>query len=210
MRRILMLFFMFSLCTALFLIGCSEEKVIMEPTTSSPEQSPVPMIILIDEQKDAMKAFLIEHQEGMEELVAVMMEYSVYSSENDYTTFSYDVRHRNLVQYHHTWKGSGFPRKGETDYDTFSVHPIIAKASILDDELIFQYVSTDFSRFIVDNDICSFETFIHTGEGIQKKYSVVYLFYCEEEPVINMYTGAYFSGIEPVIPHWFFFVEDLE
>ena len=74
------------------------------------EQSPEPVLFRLpdsksgeqrkEEQTEAMKDFLIAHQAEMEEIVAVMMEYSSRETENEYTTFWYSVKWQKLHQSH--------------------------------------------------------------------------------------------------------------
>ncbi len=206
------------------LAGCSAaerspETPVVEPSPAAEgeaapaaEQSPGPTypgppdsksgLRRTEEQMEAMKDFLTAHQAEMEEIVAVMMEYSSRETENEYTTFWYSVTWQKLHQSHTVIKkdvrGSG-PR----EVGVFTEHPIITKIQALGEEPVFDFAETDFSHRIVDNDICSFSRYVDDDYDVP--YSEVYLFYCEEEPVEK----AYFD-ITPVIPHWYLYVEHLE
>ena len=143
-----------------------------------------------EEQMEAMKDYLTAHQAEMEGIVAVMMEYS--SSSNDYE-YEYDVREKTVFVYHpNYYRAKAF----------YTDHPIIDKASILDDTL-FHYVYVDFESPIVDTDACCFVAHVHDENDVF--YCRIWLFYCEEEP-----TEKEFYPLDPVIPHWYFFVEWLE
>ena len=210
MKKCLLVCAALLLCAGLLLPGCAgaaetPEEAVLTPTQSpAPTQEPVspaPSMLSpaenaksplarIDEQEEAMKAFLLEHQTEMEELVAVMMEYS--SSSNDYE-YEYDVREKTVFVYHpNYYRAKAF----------YTDHPIIDKASILDDTL-FHYVYVDFESPIVDTDACCFVAHVHDENDVF--YCRIWLFYCEEEP-----TEKEFYPLDPVIPHWYFFVEWLE
>ena len=207
MWRNLILWLLLILCTARLFFGFSGEAASLDPTSGpAPEPTSVPpeQSVPVEEQKEEMKSFLIEHQSEMEELVSVMMEYSVYSSENEYTVFSYDLRFRELRQYHavREKRNIGYDEVFRS-VDKLSEHPIITKSRFLDEKLLFEWVFTDFSHRMVDNDICAFSTCVLTGEGV-----MVNLFYCEEDPVVYWYNSAYYGDIEPVLPHWYLYAEE--
>ena len=203
MQRILFFCLLLTICVALLLTGCSSKTAGSNPTSVPipdltsippeaesvpPEQSPYPKEDKIEEQLEAMKAFLIGHQEEMEEIVAVMMEYS-----NSSNYYEYDVRRKIL---------SLCDRNSFRLKEKYTDHPIIDKASILDENL-FYYVFVQYENPLVDIDACCFTVFICDENGIA--YCRIWLFYCEGEPIEKE-----FYPIFPVIPHWYLFVEYLE
>ncbi len=205
------------------LAGCSAaeqspEAPVVEPSPAAgeavpaAEQSPGPTypgppdsksgLRRTEEQMEAMKDYLTAHQAEMEEIVAVMMEYSSRETENEYTTFWYSVKWQKLHQSHTVIK-EGVHGPGPREVGVFTEHPIITMIRALGEEPVFDFAVTDFSHRIVDNDICSFFRYVDDDDDVP--YCRVYLFYCEEEPVEN----AYFT-IYPVIPHWYLYIEELE
>ena len=185
------------LCAGLLLTGCAGATYTHEEIVKS-------QLAQMEEQKDAMKAFLLEHQAEMEALVAVMMESSVRSVENEFTEFEYNVIYHKLYQSHviiRSVTSAWDYREGPLEE-----HPILAKVGVLDGEPPIQFVLTDFTHRIVGNDICYFSRYLHDDDGIP--FCDVYLFYCEEEPVEQQYFAI--EAVDPLLPHWYFYVEELE
>ena len=184
------------LCAAAIFSGCGAEE--QSKDAPAAEQSPEPVLSRLpdsksgeqrkEEQTEAMKDFLIAHQAEMEEIVAVMMEYS-----NSSNYYEYDVRRKIL---------SLCDRNSFRLKEKYTDHTIIDKASILDENL-FYYVFVQYENPIVDIDACCFTVFICDENGIG--YCRIWLFYCEGEPIEKE-----FYPIFPVIPHWYLFVEYLE
>ena len=198
------------LCAAAIFSGCGAEE--QSKDAPAAEQSPEPVLSRLpdsksgeqrkEEQTEAMKDFLIAHQAEMEEIVAVMMEYSSRETENDYTTFWYSVKWKKLHQ-SHTIIEKDVYGPGPEEVGVFTEHPIITKIRALGEAPCFDFAAADFSHRIVDNDICYFKGRVNDDAGIP--YCDVYLFYCEEEPVEREYFYIY-----PVIPHWYLYIEYLE
>ena len=222
MKKALSLCVILLLCAAL-LAGCAGEVDMSDETSPSPGQRPVPeqetgnpapptppptesteaLLARIKEQEDAMKAFLLEHQAEMEELVAVMMASSVRSSENEFTFFEYNVLYHRLYQTHRIIRSV----TSTLDHrECLEEHPILAKVGFLDGEVPIRYVLTDLNHRIVENDICYFSRYLHDVYG--NPFCEVYLFYCEEEPVEKKYFAI--EAVDPMLPHWYFYVEWLE
>lgn len=172
-NRYLSLYLSLGLCLAILLSGCSGKK------TSYPAE------LKKEKQMEEIQAFLTEHQAGMEEIVDVMMKQC--DRENG---CQYIVSKRTLELYD---RGA---------YKVFTDHPIITKASILEEEL-FSMVYVDTCHRIVSNNICCFTRFVDDDKGLP--YCEIVLLYCEEEPVEH----AFFE-LSPVIPHWYFYIEYLE
>ncbi len=218
MKKRLMVCALLLLCAGLLLPGCAgaaetPEEAVLTPTQSpAPTQEPVPSpaesgkshLARIDEQEEAMKAFLLEHQTEMEELVAVMMESSVRSAENEFTFFEYNVIYHKLYQTRRIIRSVTSTvdhREGPLEE-----HPILAKLGFLDGEVPIQFVVMDLNHRIVDNDICYFSRYLHDDDGAG--FCKVYLFYCEDEPVEKEYFAI--EAVDPMLPHWYFYVEWLE
>lgn len=223
MKKLLSICAVLLLCAALLLAGCAGEAGAADETSPPPEQSPVPeqetespapltppptesteaLLARIEEQEDAMKAFLLEHQAEMEELVAVMMASSVRTSENEFTEFDYNVIYHKLYQRHRIIRSI---TSTEDHRERLEEHPILAKVGFLDGEPPIQYVLTDLNHRIVDNDICYFSRYLHDVYG--NPFCEVFLFYCEEEPAEKEYFAI--EAVDPMLPHWYFYVEWLE
>ena len=222
MKKLLSLCVILLLCAAL-LAGCAGEVDMPDEMSPPPGQSPVPeqetespapltppptesteaLLARIEEQEDAMKAFLLEHQAEMEELVAVMMASSVRSSENEFTFFEYNVLYHRLYQTHRIIRSV----TSTLDHrECLEEHPILAKVGFLDGEVPIRYVLTDLNHRIVDNDICCFFRYLYDVYG--NPFCEVYLFYCEEEPAEKEYFAI--EAVDPMLPHWYFYVEWLE
>ena len=222
MKKLLSLCVILLLCAAL-LAGCAGEAGAADEMSPPPGQSPVPeqetgnpapptppptesteaLLARIKEQKEAMKAFLLAHQAEMEELVAVMMASSVRSSENEFTFFEYNVLYHRLYQTHRIIRSV----TSTLDHrECLEEHPILAKVGFLDGEVPIRYVLTDLNHRIVDNDICCFSRYLHDVYG--NPFCEVYLFYCEEEPAEKEYFAI--EAVDPMLPHWYFYVEWLE
>ncbi|MBQ6274079.1 MAG: hypothetical protein IJK63_07640 [Oscillospiraceae bacterium] len=222
MKKLLSICAVLLLCATL-LAGCAGEAGTPDEMSPPTEQSPVPeqetdspapptppptestesLLARIEEQKEVMKAFLLEHQAEMEELVAVMMAYSVRTSENEFTFFEYNVIYHKLHQTHRIIRSI---TSTEDHRERLEEHPILAKVGFLDGEPPIQYVLTDLNHRIVDNDICFFSQYLRDVNG--NPFCDVYLFYCEEEPVEKEYFAI--EAVDPMLPHWYFYVEWLE
>ena len=210
MKKRLLVCAVLLLCAGLLLSGCAgvaetPEEAVLTPTQSpAPTQEPVSPapsmpspaenakspLARIEEQKEAMKAFLLEHQTEMEELVALLTEYSG----GDDGQYLVSLKILELFD-----SGSSLLK------ETLTEHPIITKAGFLDERL-FLVVFTDFHRRIVGNDICCFTQFLDDDEGTP--YCEVFLFYCEDEPVEHPFFAI--EPVDPMLPHWYFYVEWLE
>ena len=178
MKKRLLVCAVLLLCAGLLLSGCAGVAETPEEAVLTPE-SGKSHLARIDEQEEAMKAFLLEHQTEMEELVAVMMESSVRSGENAFTIFEYNVIYHKLYQTRRIIRSVTSTvdhREGPLEE-----HPILAKLGFLDGEVPIQFVVTDLNHRIVDNDICYFSRYLHDDDGAG--FCEVYLFYCEDEPV---------------------------
>lgn len=223
MKKLLSLCAVLLLCAALLLAGCAGQAGTADEMSPPPGQSPVPeqetgnpapptppptesteaLLARIKEQKEAMKAFLLAHQAEMEELVAVMMASSVRSSENEFTFFEYNVLYHRLYQTHRIIRSV----TSTLDHrECLEEHPILAMVGFLDGEVPIQFVLTDLNHRIVDNDICYFSRYLHDVYG--NPFCEVYLFYCEEEPAEKEYFAI--EAVDPMLPHWYFYVEWLE
>lgn len=223
MKKLLSICASLLLCAVLLLAGCAGEVDMSDETSPPPELRPVPeqetgnpapptppptesteaLLARIEEQKEVMKAFLLEHQAEMEELVAVMMAYSVRSSENEFTFFEYNVLYHRLYQTHRIIRSV----TSTLDHrECLEEHPILAKVGFLDGEVPIRYVLTDLNHRIVDNDICCFFRYLYDVYG--NPFCEVYLFYCEEEPAEKEYFAI--EAVDPMLPHWYFYVEWLE
>ena len=223
MKKLLSLCVILLLCAAL-LAGCAGEAGAADEMSPPPGQSPVPeqetdrpapptppptesteaLLARIKEQKEAMKAFLLAHQAEMEELAAVMMAYSVRTSENEFTEFDYNVIYRKLYQTHRIIPDTHNVLQDHRE--GLEKHPILAKVGFLDGEVPIRYVLTDLNHRIVDNDICCFFRYLYDVYG--NPFCEVYLFYCEEEPAEKKYFAI--EAVDPMLPHWYFYVEWLE
>ena len=137
MKKRLMVCALLLLCAGLLLPGCAgaaetPEEAVLTPTQSpaptqepvspapsmpSPAESAKSPLARIDEQEEAMKAFLLEHQTEMEELVALLTEYSG----GDDGQYLVSLKILELFD-------SGSSRLKET----LTEHPIITKAGFLD------------------------------------------------------------------------------
>lgn len=189
------------LCALLLLSGC----LYFSGCSAAPQRQETPMTApspAWPETTEAMKDFLTAHQAEMEEIVAVMMEYSSRETENEYTTFWYSVKWQKLHQ-SHTVIEKDVHGPGPQEVGVFTEHPIITKIRALGEEPGFDFAAADFSHRIVDNDICYFSGCVNDDAG--SPYTDAYLFYCEEEPVEQEYFYIY-----PVIPHWYLYIEYLE
>ena len=224
MKKLLSLCASLLLCAVLLLAGCAGEAGIPDEMSPPPEQSPVPeqetdspapptppptestesLLARIEEQKEVMKAFLLEHQAEMEELVAVMMAYSVRTSENEFTEFDYNVLYHRLYQTHRIILDTHNVLQDHRE--CLEEHPILETIGVLDGEPPIQFAWTDLNHRIVDNDICIFSRHLRDVNG--NPFCDVYLFYCEEEPVEKEYFAI--EAVDPMLPHWYFYVEWFE
>ena len=185
------------LCAGLLLSGCAGPA-------NAHEEDPKSHLARIEEQEEAMKTFLLEHRTEMEELVAVMMEASVRGEENEFTEFEYNVIYHKLYSNHQiilNVHNSQNHREGPLEE-----HPILAKLGFLDGEPPIQFILTDLHHRIVGNDICTFSRYLDDDDGIP--FCEVYLFYCEDAPVEHLYFAI--EAVDPLLPHWYFYVEWLE
>ena len=186
MNRILLICMIIALCSALVFSGVSAVLSRQESLEASSDNRPTPMEIRLEEQMETMKTFLIEHPAEMEEIAAVIMEYSEPTRIYEYTVYDKTVRVYNGVSYWYQEK--------------YTEHPIVSKASLLEEDT-FLLVGANFTHSAVDNDICSFMMFVNDDEGDPRWR--IYLFFCEEEPI-----AKYPFEISQVIPHWYFYFED--